>query len=70
MGNPLSVRLYVWRGLHAWLAQCPELEIGGSGRTRDEATRKVRKQADYDARMIFGAGIEVVEGPPPPMEDA
>jgi hypothetical protein len=63
------VKLYLWRGRNAWLAQCPALEIGGSGRTRDEATRAVRKQADYDARMIFGAGIEVVEGPPPPPGD-
>lgn len=63
----MAVKLYVWRGRDAWLAQCPTLEIGSTGATRDLAMRELRRQADPDARKLFGDGIEAVEGPPPPM---
>jgi hypothetical protein len=64
----MSVRLYVWRGFHAWLALAPALELGATGPTRNEAMRAVRVQARRE-RQLFGTGIEVVEGKPPPMED-
>ena len=64
------VRLHVWKTPRGtWLAQCPALEIGGSGSTRDVAMRAIRKEVNRDAEMIFGTSIEVIEGPPPPMED-
>jgi hypothetical protein len=66
----MGIKLYVWQGARGgWLCHCPVLEIGGTGNTRSEALRRARSEADNEARMIFGTGIEVVEGSPPPMED-
>ena len=65
----VKLKLHVWRGRDVWLARCPALGFGSTGPTRHEALRQIRAEVDRDAEMIFGAGIEVVEGPPPPMED-
>ena len=67
----MAFKLYVWQSPRgAWLAQCLDLQLGGSGRTRGGAIREARSEADREAEMILGAEVEVVDGRPPAEDDA
>lgn len=67
----MSVKMYVWQGPTGdWLAQCPSLEAGSRGPTRRKALDELRREIRHEAEMLFSGSPEVIDSPPPAMENA
>jgi hypothetical protein len=60
----MPVRVFIWQVGRSWLAQCPSLQCGGRGKTRGEALRALRTEVRNHTE------VEIIDGKPPPMEDA
>ena len=62
----MAVRVYIRQcPTGAWLAECPTLQSGGRGKTREMALLELKSEIAHDLEMLFNTDIEVIEGAAP-----